>query len=128
MGETLIGYIVVGAICYLAGRWVGRTSALLQITKGLIENRKDIQRVLDQFEQDLKDEQKLADVVSSAEPLKVERVGEQIFLYTEENDEFISQGSSLQEALDKAKTRFPSRSFKGHLTKAEAEALGVTAK
>lgn len=123
MSEDLFGYMAVAIVFYLVGRWVGRTSALLHMARGLIENRADITRVLKEYEDDLRKEQ----AEESAEEVKVERHADVYYLYTKVKDEFISQGSSLQDALEQARKRFPDRKFKGYLTKEEAKELGIEA-
>ena len=60
--------------------------------------------------------------------IKVERHGDQLYIYTAEDDEFLAQGSTLQDALDNVQRRYPGRVFKGHLTKQQADSLGVSVK
>lgn len=60
--------------------------------------------------------------------MRVERHGEHIYLYAEDNNEFLAQGTTLQAALDIVQKRFPDQNFKGLLSKEEAQTLGVTAK
>lgn len=125
---SIVSYLLVGFGCYLLGRWVGRTSTIIQITKNLIENRHDIERVLKKYQKEIE----LSDSDSTvseknAEELKVEKHGDQIFLYTKDNDEFISQGADLKEALDRAAKRFPERTFLGRIPKDQAESMGINA-
>lgn len=124
---SIVSYLLVGFGCYLIGKWVGRTSTIIQITKNLIENRHDIERVLKKYQKEIE----LSDSNSTvseknAEELKVEKHGDQLFLYTKDNDEFISQGADLKEALERAEKRFPDRSFRGHISKQQAEELGIS--
>lgn len=60
--------------------------------------------------------------------LKVERHGDQLYIYTKDTDEFLAQGSTLQDALDNVQKRFPGRVFNGRLSKEEADTLGITVK
>lgn len=123
--DHAIGYFVTALLAYLFGRWVGRTSTLIQISRSLIENRADINRVLKKLDEELAEEKSKESELEAHEEIRVERHGEQLFLYTKDKDEFISQGSSLEEALERAERRFPTRSFKGHITKSQAEELGI---
>lgn len=87
------------------------------------------------FMKDPKEFEHLKKIASGAEEqkqdfeaLKVEKHGDHIYLYTDVNDEFLAQGKTLQEALDRVEKRFPSRNFKGFLSKEQADNLGVSIK
>lgn len=45
--------------------------------------------------------------------LSVERVGNQLYAYTKQGDEFIAQGPNLETLLELAHQRFPDRAFFG---------------
>lgn len=122
--DSLLSYIIVAVVFYFFGRWVGRMSAIVSVTRAILENKDDIKRVLELHEAEIKD---IRREEGHPEDVKVEKHGEQIFLYTKDNDEFISQGSTLKEALDRAAKRFPERSFRGLISKAEAESMGINA-
>jgi hypothetical protein len=119
--ESFLGYIIVGTVAYLLGRWVGRTATLLQITKNLIENPDNLNEVIKRYKNSIQEAQREEGI---PEDIEVEKHGEQIFLFTKQG-EFLSQGLDLQEALEKAASRFPDRTFKGRLTKTEAEGMGI---
>ncbi len=58
--------------------------------------------------------------------VKVEKMGNQFYLFTKDTDEFLAQGHSLEEALEAIKKRFPDRNFKGIVTKEQAEKMGLS--
>lgn len=120
--DSILSYVIVGVVAYFVGRWVGRTSAIMTITRNLIQNKDDIRNALKLYEKELAQTQVEE---GEAEAIDVERVGEQIFLYTKAAGEFIAQGASLEEAMERASKRFPDRVFKGHLTRDQAKELGV---
>ena len=75
--------------------------------------------------------QKLHDEAESEnEPrkIRIEKHGSELYLFTEDTDEFLAQGLTLEEALERINKRFPGQLFKGHITKEDAERLGITAK
>lgn len=63
-----------------------------------------------------------------ADDIKVERHGDQLYIYTVEDDEFLAQGSTLQDALNNVQRRYPGRVFKGMLSEQEAKTLGISVK
>jgi len=64
----------------------------------------------------------------SARSIRVERHGDAIYLYAKDTEEFLAQGSTLQEALAVVEKRFPDQNFRGLLSKEEAATLGITVK
>ena len=68
------------------------------------------------------------EVQTGERPMRVERHGDAIYLYAKDTEEFLAQGNSLQEALEIVEKRFPGQTFKGHLSKEEADNLGVSIK
>ncbi len=67
-------------------------------------------------------------IKADTRPIRVERHGNNIYLYAKDTEEFLAQGTSLQEALDVVEKRFPGQNFKGHLSKEEADNLGISIK
>jgi hypothetical protein len=60
--------------------------------------------------------------------IRVEKHGTELYLFAEDNDEFLAQAPTLQEALDRIEKRFPGDSFRGIISKEDAEKWGITAK
>ena len=60
--------------------------------------------------------------------IRVEQVGEHVFLYAEDTGEFLAQGTTLALALDTVKLRFPNQDFHGHINSQQATALGDSVK
>lgn len=63
-----------------------------------------------------------------ARRIRVEKHGEELYLFAEDNDEFLAQGPTLEEALDRIEKRFPGDNFKGIIKKEDAEKWGIVAK
>jgi hypothetical protein len=57
--------------------------------------------------------------------LKVERHNDAIYLFRNDTNEFLAQGTTLQEALELVNKRFPDMNFKGHLSKEQADQLNI---
>lgn len=57
--------------------------------------------------------------------IRVERIGLQLYLYAEDNDEFLAQGHSLEEAIAQIELRFPGDEFRGHISREDLERLNI---
>lgn len=63
-----------------------------------------------------------------AREVKVEKHGDIIYVYAKDTDEFLAQGTDLQDALAQVEKRYPGKLFKGFLSKEEVDALGASIK
>lgn len=91
----------------------------------------DPQRTIDlikKYQEEVEKEQKQSAIKDSIRSIRVEKHGSTLYLYAKDTDEFLAQGSTLQEALATIEKRFPNQDFKGLLSKEEADALGITVK
>lgn len=48
---------------------------------------------------------------STATTLKVEQANDQYYLFTKDTDQFVGQGTTLEQAIDAARQRFPNKQF-----------------
>jgi hypothetical protein len=62
---------------------------------------------------------------STSRQIRVEQVGDSVFLYAEDTGEFLAQGTTLELALDTVKLRFPNEDFHGHV---DTEQVGNSVK
>ena len=122
---TIVGQVVIFWLGYKLGQHI----TAVKVTKMLIDNDPNIQRMVERARAELK-KLDLQEEIKQAggEPLRVERHADQIYLFQKDSNEFLAQGTSLQEALERVEQRFPDRTFKGHISKEEADQLGVTIK
>ena len=63
-----------------------------------------------------------------ARRIRVEKHGEELYLFAEDNDEFLAQGPTLEVALERIEKRFPDDAFRGIIRKEDAEKWGIVAK
>lgn len=115
---------------FLAGFIAGWLNHAKLIFNRLIENPDPIMRVVDQIRKSRNPKSQVEEVKEEddTKDIRVERHGDQLYLYTADTDEFLAQGSTLQAALDNIQKRYPGRVFKGHLSKDQADSLGITVK
>lgn len=113
---------------YVGYRW-GQFVAAKRIINRLIEDPKEIMQSINELRR-LRQESPLEQSESSAgsRDIKVERVGDCIYLWADDNGEFLAQAQTLQEALAIVEQRFPNQQFKGHISKEQLDALGISIK
>lgn len=119
----LILLFVIFAAGFVFG-WIVNARA---ITQKLLDDPERIIKILTEYKT-TKETSDRADNNEAPSSIKVERHGETLYLFSKDTDEFLGQGSSLQEALDNVAKRFPNKNFNGFLSKDEADALGISVK
>lgn len=113
------GIFIYSMLFWLVFR-LGQVRGRMELMREILARPEEITRIVDKYrvkDEDSRDE----------ETLEVERHGDEVYVYTK-SGEFLAQAASLQECLTRIEQRFPDRKFRGHLTKEQADQLGVTAK
>lgn len=113
-------------IIWALGFWAGWRWHRIRWEQHVLKNPQAVRRALDRLEE-LKSQVEQA-ASDQPEEIRVERVGNQIYLYQKQTDEFLAQGPDLESALAVVEQRFPNRSFRGLIDREQAEALGITVK
>ncbi len=127
MDEVIWSAISTLAVCY-CGYKLGQHFTAVKITRMLIDRDPKFERMLDRAREEIaRIDRKYSDA-SPTEELSVERHGDQIYIYTKSDGEFLAQGSDLEECLARIEQRFPGRNFRGLLTKEQADSLGISVK
>lgn len=108
--------LVVG---FVIGWWVHRISVLNRILK----NPDSLIQMLEKYKTAKIEAENAGD--DTYRNIRVEKHDNQVYLFAEDTNEFLAQAETLQEALVLVETRFPAQSFKGHLNKEQADALGL---
>jgi hypothetical protein len=62
----------------------------------------------------------------TATEVRVEKIGSMFYLYSTNNNEFLAQGTSIEDALEAIKKRYPDQNFKGIISKEDAEKMGLS--
>lgn len=63
---------------------------------------------------------------STATEVRVEKIGSMFYLYSANDNEFLAQGTSIEDALEAIKKRYPDQNFKGIISKEDAEKMGLS--
>jgi hypothetical protein len=97
-------------------------------TKRLLDDPDSMIEMLTKYKNAKQNFEKIVSSVTDGEELNVERQQGNFYLFTKDSDEFISQGATLEEALNKAKKRFPDRTFRGIIPADRAKEWGLSSK
>lgn len=108
--------LVVG---FVIGWWVHRITVLNRVLK----NPDSLIQMLEKYKTAKLEAENAGE--ETPRNIRIEKHGNQIYLFAEDTNEFLAQAETLQEALALVETRFPSQSFKGHLNKEQVDALGL---
>ena len=121
--EVLFWDSLIMAACV----WVGWHLRGIMLLKNILRDPDRMIKLIEDVKRiDLNEDTKKQN--SGARRIRVEKHGEELYLFAEDNDEFLAQGSTLQEALDRIEKRFPGDNFKGIIRKEDAEKWGITVK
>ena len=126
--EAIIWSLVGQALIFYCGYKLGQHITAMKITRMLIDRDPNLERNIELARKEIAKINAKESLTEPLEPLRVERINDQLYIYQQESNEFLGQGSTLQEALERIQQRFPDREFKGHLSKDQAESLGISAK
>ncbi len=107
-------------IIWILGFWTGMRWQAIRIAQRMVEDPSRIRAALREIEQLQREESAGED-----EAVRVESVGGQIYVYVAATDEFLAQGTSLEEVLDRIARRFPHRQFRGLIPAEQAKNMAI---
>ena len=112
--------IIETLLLWAGGFMLGYWFANYRLIARLLSNPDGVIKLLEKYKQE-----DAVDNAADTKPLRIERHSDMVYLFNDETNEFLAQGTTLQEALEIVGKRFPDINFKGHLSKEQADALGV---
>jgi hypothetical protein len=115
----MITFIIFVTLAFYLG-WFCRGVSLMQ---KLAEDPERIIALLEQIKKINAEEQQ---ETSGTREIKVEQEKGSFYLFAKDNDEFLGQGNSLEEALEAVRKRFPGQNFQGHIPASEAKSMGLS--
>lgn len=116
--------LLIALVIFAAGFFAGWFRATNSLIEKLVADPQSMILILKNFQQSLD----TADKETTLREVKVEKVGDQIYLFDQETDDFLAQGPTLQDALDQVQKRFPGKKFSGHLSKEQVDSLEISVK
>ena len=119
--DALLFDLLFIALVFWAGYTWGKWTAVRRIIENIVNDPEHLGRALDDFRNvrnDAKDS-------NTARTVRVERHGDQLYLYDAKDNEFLAQGPTLAAALTAVNLRYPDRKYTGELTREGADELGI---
>lgn len=119
--DEIISILLIFVSGFIVGWFLHARSMLTRITQdpdkiiSLLEKYKIAKAEMDQSESTL-----------TATEVRVEKIGSMFYLYSTNNNEFLAQGTSIEDALEAIKKRYPDQNFKGIISKEDAEKMGLS--
>ncbi len=113
--------LLISLIIWLLGFWTGMRWQAIRIAQRMVEDPSRIRAALREIEQLQREEAG----EGSSETVRVESVHGQIYVYVAATDEFLAQGSTLEEVLDRISKRFPNRKFQGLISAESASKMAI---
>jgi hypothetical protein len=121
--EVLIWDTIIVGLCI----WVGWHLRGIMLIRNILRNPDGMIKLINEVKAiDQRDD--TATGKEGARRIRVEKHGEELYLFAEDNDEFLAQGPTLEVALERIEKRFPGDSFRGIIAKEDAEKWGIVAK
>jgi hypothetical protein len=112
--------IIDTLLLWFSGFLIGYWFANYRLIARLLSNPDGVIKLLEKYKRE-----DSAGESTDFNPLRVEQHASMIYLFNDKTNEFLAQGTTLQEALDLVNKRFPDMNFKGHLSKEQADALDI---
>lgn len=110
------------AFVFGLGFFAGWLRASKSILDRMLSKPDEMVALLNKYK-DAKDEVKSVEV--SAREIEVHNEKGAFYLYAKDNGQFLGQGSSIEDALESVRKRFPGQNFAGHIPAEEAKAMGL---
>lgn len=115
---------ILALICGIVGFVLGWLIHAKSIADRLLEDPDTWIKVLQDYKQE---EQKNAQETSTTvREIEVDQRNGTFYLYAKDNGQFLSQASTLDDALDLAHKRFPTQEFQGVISKEDAKRMGLS--
>jgi len=120
--DTWIIWVVGCSVAFWLGQFVGKQRATLDLMRALAKDPESFMQAAAQIKK-IEEAEKISELASinlnSRTEMRIERVGEQLYAYAKDTDEFLAQASNLDKLLDAVKQRFPEQEFFGTLNAEE---------
>lgn len=111
MGDLLV-YIIVAIVAMWVG-WHVRGIVFMAIISEEPERMIDILKQI----KNINEKEHRGEPLTEGTELEIERVGNMLYAYVKDTNQFVAQAPDLKSLLDEAHKRFPTRKFFGEIAK-----------
>lgn len=113
-------------LIFVAGYAAGWFRASKHLLDRMLEKPEIMMQLLKKYKE-AKDEVDTEDTGAvSVREIEIQKENNSFYLYAKDNGEFLGQGTTLDQALEVVKQRFPNQNFSGHIPAEQAEAMGLS--
>jgi hypothetical protein len=114
------------ALVFGLGFFAGWLRASKSILDRMLSKPEEMMDLLKKYKE-VKDEVETgAPNSSSIRELEIHNEKGAFYLFAKDNGQFLGQGTSIEEALEAVRSRFPGQNFAGHIPAEEAKAMGLS--
>jgi hypothetical protein len=106
---------------YMAG-WFRASKHMLD---RMLEKPETMVELLKKY-QTAKEAENDTETLTDVREIEVQNEKGSFYLYAKDNGEFLGQGTTLDQALEVVRQRFPDQNFSGHIPADQAEAMGLS--
>lgn len=106
----LILYIVLGSVAF----WLGWHARGIIFLANIAQNPEKVIKMLEEIKR-INDSDIKEVVGNKGTELSIEKVGNDLYAYAKDTNQFVAQGSDLKSLLESAHKRFPGRVFFGNI-------------
>ena len=110
---------------FIPGLIIGWLLNARTVARKILNDPDKMIRLIENYKQSSTNLKELEQAQTDSTSLRVEKHNDTIYLFRDDTNEFLAQGTTLQEALDLVNKRFPNKNFKGHLSKEQVDELGI---
>lgn len=117
-------------IAMFFGFCIGWWAHTRSITKRVLRDPDAMINILKQYKATQNHVEELREQIEkgSGIAVQIERHDTMYYIFSKDKNEFISQGATVEDALEAARQRFPNQNFHGLIPKEEADAWGLNNK
>ena len=124
MTELDIIFMILGnLISFWAGYRLGLHIAVMRMLATILKDPKTIQKAIEEYGRAVRAAEAEPGPTEAARKVRVEQVGQEVYIYALDNDEFLGQGPCLTTALERVGQRFPNQRFEGWVDPEQAKGL-----
>jgi hypothetical protein len=112
-------------LIFVFGYMAGWFRASKHILDRMLEKPETMVELLKKY-QTAKEADNDTETLTDVREIEVQNEKGSFYLYAKDNGEFLGQGTTLDQALEVVRQRFPGQNFAGHIPADQAEAMGLS--
>lgn len=113
-------------LIFLAGYMAGWFRASKHMLDRMLDKPDTMMQLLKKYQTAKEEAENDEPVLLDVREIEIQKENNTFYLYAKDNGEFLGQGTTLDQALEVVKQRFPGQNFSGHIPADQAEAMGLS--